>query len=444
MLALWQNGDLMSKTKVVKNSAQNPEQPKKKNVLLIVIAVMVSIALAVGIVLGVVNFILSRKAVVEYKGVRINEKEAAYLVSVYKTEYMASLNSRGIAAKDTSEFWETQNPDGSGTFGEGFTRAADSYLKAIAVGVYLYDQNAELDKVTKQSIETKAASVAEYLYNTEGFEALFEADAAKMGYDYEAYLNAAVMLYKYSISCSVVYGDSGEGAAYLPQKCIEYLNACYSHVRLVFIRTESTFETDDEGNRVEESGEYKLKAIESSEKEERVQEIESIKKLISDYNSGNASIDSQYISDLLQKYKAEQAASRIEKGYYFSPYSEYTASFTEDESMSRVVDMAYSMNIDSSQNAFSWCEVSVSGINGKKETAFCLIYKSPCVASAYADSDLSEFFTDFYKDAAALYIHPQDIAARSAEIETKDKFYDMQVVGIPYNKIHIIRDFSGS
>ena len=89
----------------VKN-AQNPVAPKKKkNALLIIVAAVSSFAVALGIVLGIINYIASRNAVMEYEGVRMDQKVASYLISVYKPTYIGELKKSGITyAADTEVF----------------------------------------------------------------------------------------------------------------------------------------------------------------------------------------------------------------------------------------------------------------------------------------------------------------------------------------------------
>lgn len=442
----------MAKAQVKKNGATNarsmkPTEPKKKkNPVVIFAALVAAAALCVGLVLGIISLVGSLRAVMEYKGVRLDEKTASYLVSVYKTDHIKSLKSSGIAyAEDTDEFWSRENPDGSGTFGAGFERGAEAYLKEVVVGAYLYDKNAELGSKAEAKIEKNARSVLEYYYRTEGFDALFEADAKKMGYDYKSYIKAAVLLYKSSAAWSAIYGESGSGASYFPTECNEYLNIAYSHVQLAFVRTKTTFKLDEDGNRVSSGGSYELDDLSDAQEKERADDISSIKSMIENYYSGAAGdtvLTAVTVEALAKKYKSDQSVSRIEKGYYFSPNSEYTASFIEDGGFSLITDKVFELETDSRGHAFGWCELKLKSLNGT-ETVTCFIYKSAPEANAYASSELSDFFTDFYADAARYYLYPKEVRERSAEVKVKDKFYEMNAVCIPQNNIHRIKELMG-
>ncbi len=418
----------------------------KKNPLFITVAVIAAIAISAGIVLGIVSLVRSSRAIMQYEGVRMERGVASYLISIYKTDHIAALKASGVSyASDSDEFWSKQNPDGTGTFGEGFERAAEAYLKEILVGVYLYDRNAELSKKVEEAIEKNANQVAEFYYKSEGFEARFEADAKKMGYDYKSYLEAAKMLYKSSMAWSVIYGSNGEAAANLPSECYEYLKSAYSHVELAFVRTKSTFKLDEDGGRVENMGTYVLDDLSDKQEAERLERVDFVKSLIDNYNSGISTdtvITPATIEALAKDYKSDQSVERISKGYYFSLTSEYTESFLSGyrNDLTPVVTAANNLKLDSKGNAFGVCELSLDGIDGK-ETVYCFIYKSEPAENAYADAELSDFFTDFFSDAVKYYIHPKDVAARSLEVKVKDKFYEMPILTIPQNNIHRIKQY---
>lgn len=439
--------------KIVKNKKGQECPKKKKNVLLIIVSAVVGLALTLGIVLGIINFIDARNAIMEYEGVRMDEKVASYLVSVYKPTYIADLKNpqkRNISyASDSEEFWSMQDPEGSGTFGEGFKRASEQYLKEILVGTYLYDKNTKMSDKTEEAIKKSADQVLEYHYGTAGFDVLFAKDAEKMGYDYEAYHEAAQMLYKSSRAWEVIYGSSGEGAIRFSAECNEFLNIAYSHVQLAFVRTKTTFKLDEDGNRVHESGKPTLDELTYTQINERIEKIASVKSMIDDYNNGrtpSAPVTQATVVDLAKEYKTDQSLSRIDKGYYFSPYSEYTTKSFLDEydkdGLNKIVEIALSLSLNNEGGTYAYVDLSLTSneVNGK-ESVTCFIYKSAPAKNAYADVELSDFFTDFFTDAAELYFYPKEVKARCESVEVKDKFYEMHIAAIPQNNIHKIREF---
>ncbi len=435
-----------------KTSANQPAgKKKKKNALFITGAVTVALALVVGIILGIIAIINSARAVMVYRGHTMDEKVATYLISVYKPRHLASLREAGISyADDSSEFWGMQNPDGSGTFGEGFVRASEMYLKEILVASYLYEASAGFTKDDKAAAKKSADQVAELRYNTEGFDALFEADARKMGYDYESYIEAAYMLYKARFACNALYGSDGSGASYLPGECNDFLKAEYTRVTLLFIRTETTFSTDADGNRLQEEGRYVLEFLLPEDAQERLENINSLTAQIDGYNSSGSPEEAAAIADKIKKYaeesyKADQSTDRTE--YYFSRNSDYKNSFiTAEGAFEAVVNEALGLNIDENGAGFGYCKIKLaskdSDVQSKTEDVWCFMYKSEPENGIYASSEHQLFFSDFYSDAAELYIYPMNLTQRCGDVKVKKKFREMPICDIPKNEKHVIREFA--
>ena len=435
-----------SRKKINKSVTTRGEKPRRgKNPLLIIAAAVIFVGILVGTVLGVISCVLSANAVMEYEGVRLDKKTASYLASVYKNTYIAALKASGVKdARDDVAFWQSTNPDGV-SYGDAFEKSAEQFLREVVVGVYLYDRYSELDKAQKAAIETSASKVAEYYYNTQGYEALFEKDAALMGYDYDSFVKAAEMLYKYRNACSAVYGASGEGAAELVSDCNEFLKNTYTHVEFLFIRTRTTFELDEDGNRKKNpDGTYPMRELTYKEKSDRESDIAELRSLIDSYNrgtSGDEIITPTVINAKAKKYLSDQSVARIEKGYYFSPSSEYTVSFSDDAQLKRALDLALSLDVGKSGEAYSYLTLNLADEDGNREPVECIVYKSPVAEHAYADSDLSSFFTDFYADAAE-YIHAKVMGIMTLDVEVKDSFYELDVALIPKNDKHVIRSFT--
>lgn len=421
---------------------------RRKNPLLIIVAVIVSLGILIGVALGVVSCVLSMNAVMEYEGVRLDKKVASYLSSTYKSTYLAYLRASGVThAEDNAEFWQSRTPSGS-TYGEDFEKSAEQYLRQIVVGVYLYDRYADMTDTVKDAVRQNASRVAEYYYKTEGYEALFEKDAAAMGYDYDAFEKAALMLYKYRMSQSAVWGNDGAGVAEHISECDEYLALAYTHVEFLFIRSRTTFELGEDGSRLKNAdGTYVKRLLTEDEMAERGRTVEMLRALIDSYYEGASSdaerISPDVISTVAKEYMSDQSVDRIEKGYYFSASSEYSESFSVDPQLKRVKDEALALELDVSGNGYAYLTLDLSDENGNSEPVECIMYKSPVAAHAYADADLADFFTDFYSDAAG-YVHTKALGALAADVKVKDAFYELGVALIPYNDKHVIREFSAA
>ncbi len=432
--------------KTTKTGTVNTVPKKKKNILLVTTAALAGLVLCVGLTLGIVNLVLSANAVVEYEGVRISKKVGAYLASTYKTAYIAELKKDGVTeAMDNEYFWASKTPEGI-TYAEDFERAAGEYISRIAIGCYLYDRNSDLTDAVKKRIKNKARQTAELYYMTEDFEDLFEKDAEAMGYDYDAYEQAAIMLYKSAAARNAVYGSKGEGVALIPGACEEYLNRAYTHVEFVFIRTATTYAVDEvTGERLKDSsGGYQKIILDSQKRQQRSLEAERLKALIDDYKKGGSGVGAtaltpETVRAVADKYLGDQSATRLDGGYYFSALSEYTASFVSASSLAPAVELALTLTLDVQGSAYGYVTLDLEDEDGERETVECFMYKSTPRAYAYADASLSDFFSDFYSDCAD-YTHRNDVTARLGDVKIKDAFYELDVALIPRNTTHVIRE----
>ena len=414
---------------------------KWKNPLFIIAAAVILAGILLGIILGAVSCIASRNAIVKYGSTRIDEKTAAYLVSRYKNAYISEL---GVEVDDTPEFWQTEKPDGV-TYGEDFEKSAENFLRAIAVGAYIFDTYAKMDKKTEEAIENSARRAAELYYEnvhrTSEYEELFEEDAEAMGYDYDAYVEGEKLLFKYENSRAAFFGSDGGGVLNYRTDCEDYLKLAYSHVELLFVRSETTFELDESGKRVKNAdGSYKKRTLTSEEKAERENTVAEIKAYIDAYNGGKESeISPLVIKSAARKYVSDQAEDRIEKGYYVSAASDYYESVgTWDSELKGALDLAMALRLDSSGNAYAYKDLTFYNGNGT-EKVWCIMYKSSVEEGAYADADLSDFFTDFYADAS-VFAHARMVDKLLPEVTVKDGFYEMQVALIPHNDKHKVNE----
>ena len=434
-----------------KKTVQNKDSaPKKaKNPLFIIAAAVICIGLLIGIAVGVASIILSATATVEYEGVRIDKKTAAYLISNYKNKYLAERNAEGVPdVADEPYFWQSYVDGTSTTYAEHFEKSAELYLRRGAVGAHLYDRYADMDKELKKSIEENAKEKLEFLYKTEGYEKVFEKDAETFGYNMKAYLKAAVLLYKYEQSCSAMFGKDGSGVASLADECNEYLRAAYAHVDLVFIRTLTTFEVDENGNRVKNpNGTYMKRLLTDDERAERVERIALLKRLVDEYNGaipGDIEISPETIKAVATDYAADQSVGRIEKGYYLSAGndghgSEYVRSLLEGDELDwkTVVEKALTLPLDVNGNAYSYVTLKYENVNGTTEDILCFMYKSSVAQNAYEDAELSDFFGDFYS-LAAPFAHRKLLDMTMDQVKVKKAFYKLEPVLIPKNNKHYL------
>lgn len=419
-----------------KNKQASTAVRKKKNPLLIIAAITVLVGIAVGVTLGVISCVASVNAVMEYEGVRLDKKTAAYLTSIHKNTYLAE--NKGT---DTVGFWQTKRSDGK-THDTAFRESAEKYMRELVVGARLFDRYSKLTDEMEETVKKSAAKVAEYYYRTEGFEKLFEADAAAMGYDYEAFEKAAMLLYKSSMARSAVYGENGSEVSKLVGECSEYLKKTYTHVEFLFLRTETTYVMDGGKRVTNPDGTYQVKVLTAEEREARNAAASRLDSLIEAYYSDSADgaekITPEVIRNIASEFVSDQSEDRINKGYYFSPYSEYTESFMSQKDLIPALEAAFKLELDVGGNAYGGVTLTLTNEVGERESVRCFIYKSEVAANAYRDAELSDFFTDFYSDAAD-YVHAKTIKTLSDDVKVKDAFYELDLVAIPHNDKHVLR-----
>ena len=428
------------------NENKKGKAPLLRNPLFVIAAAVAAVAILFGIILGVFSCVASLNAVVEYGGARIDKKAAAYLVSRYKNTYMQGL---GINAEDTEEFWQEKTPEGI-SYGEDFEKSAEEFLRTVAVGAYIFDTHASLSSSTERAIEESAKNALELYYenthHTRDYEELFKADAALYGYDFASFVEGEKLLYKYEMSRAALFGSDGSGVGVYSGDCAEYLDLAYTHVEIAFIRTQTTFDVSEEsGERIKNAdGSYKKRALTDEEKAQRASDVLDIMALIDAYNAGDAQtgISPSVINSAATRYKTDQAEDRIEKGYYISKSSDYYKSVSDwSAELKGAFDAALALTLDSSGNAYAYKELTLSNGN-TDERVYCLMYKSRAASGAYADTDLSEFFSDFYADAS-VYAHAKLVGELTEKVTVKDAFYDMNVALIPHNDKHKVNEIKG-
>ncbi len=383
--------------------------------LIIFAAAFVCAALIFGVVFGIIIAVDNASAIASYGGVNIDEETAKYLSSYHKYTYIAYLRSQKVEAYDDPEFWYSSNADGI-TYGRLLTEGARAFISDVLVSNYYFDKYSSLDSSAKAAIEAAVEAVEGRFYSDGA--ALNEA-LAKRGLTRRGLERAAEMIYKTAYAQTMIYGDSGAklmNADYF-YECERYL-AEYSRVKLLFIRTENTFELDENGKRLQDSGGYKMRELSVTEKSERAALMEKIDAEIAGYKSG---ADIQITEELFEGYIKKQGEGDPElddEGYYFSKASAYTAAFASDVSED-IVRTALDIRI---------------GDYAKVETEFavCYLYRCEPATGAYLDTSETGFFADFYSDAAD-FLFVDTLDKIRGDVVFNDKLSDADIIGVGYD-----------
>lgn len=382
-----------------------------KRALIILVSVFLGAVILFGATLGIVSAVRSSRAYFSYKGVTVPVGVVNYLAATRKSAFMSTLTREGVECYDKPEFWNSKNALGV-EYGEVLEDEIEHYVSSVIVGAYLFDRYTSLTKEERESLKTAQSEVLEF--KAGGSRAEFNRLAEPMGFDYSDFTSATELIYKYNSAKSVIFGYNGaslSGGDFTPQ-CDEFFDT-YSHVMLMFIRTEGRYVIN------EETGLSEYVEFTDGKKAEIQEEIAHIRTLI---NAAEEGVGDERMSPdaflwyILNEYNYDE--KNAESGYYFAPTSSYTQEFADDAP--DVVSRALALEEGHYAEAVA------------DDLGVCFIYKYPCESGAYYKSSLSHFFGDFYADAAD-YLYAKEINELIEGVKIKDKFYDIDLVSLPYN-----------
>lgn len=397
----------------------NTDKPRR-SFLKIFTLVFISAVILFGVTLGAVSAILNANAVFKYEGVSLGGGEVNYLASYYKYRYMASLSSGGVSVSDTSEFWNS-TAEGDKTYLDLLKEKTESYIKEMLVAVYLFDSYSKLSSSEKDKIASACDEVLDY--KADGDTDAFNSMAKRFGFDFKSFKKATTLLYKAAMAQDVIYGANGENMKNFPDLCERYLNVSYSHVHLIFIRTENTFVVNEDGNRVQGDDGYDLtRPLTDEEKAERLGAIARLDEMILGLETqGDMQISPEMFFEYQKKYD-EGDYTKYGTGYYFAKNSDYSKEFSS--AFAQVVNASLEMKVSSYKKI-------------KTDVGYCFIYKDKVESGAYASAD-KDFFTDFYADSAAASFS-DSIVTLSEGVRVGEDFFELDLLSLPYNNNIIAR-----
>ena len=384
---------------------------KSKRLFLIFTAVFLGCVLTVGIVLGVISAVRSKDSVMKYKGVYLKEGVANYISASYKNEYINALIKSNISASDDESFWSSEAYDGV-TYGDLLAKSTERYLMSVIIGSYLFDRNSRYTKEDKANVQRAIDEVL--YYRADSSQVRFNEIGAEMGFTFEDFEKASVLLYKYQRAEDIIFGEEGESltSGGFSAECNEFFLNNYSKVRVMLIRTDGEWETD------KETGEPTFRGYSDVEKERILESIADIRAKISDGRMN----EEAFIWHIENEYPT--GTPNDTDGYYFANGSSYSLQFMEegiDDGADEIVNLALSMGV----GEYAECEL---------EIGTCFIYKCELDGSAYSNSSLSRFFEDFYK-LAKPYVYSKSVEVFFSDVSVKDRYNENYVITQPRNSL---------
>ena len=403
------------------SKAKNPTPPKagRGRIILIAVSALLAFFILAGVVLGIAVGVRNRRAVVAYDGVRMDEGVTAFFLSYYKSIFLSSLRTSGIDAYDTEDFWDDIFYSDT-TYGQYYEQNAKKYISEICAAASLFDELSSLSRTDKENIDKVVAEVIEY--KADGSRDRFNELAAEYGFDYSDFKEAARLLYKAQSARVGAFGKNGERLESLSDEYYDYIEeyySLYSRVKLLFIRTETKFLLDADGNRViGKDGNDSLVSLSDDEKAERQSILATIRAAISAAKAGADGAMNPIMFDNLLTKHGEGDADMNSSGYYFFSEADYTADFAE--AFPEIVETACSMKVG------EYAEVAT-------DFGFCFIYKCDPALAAYTNTAVDGCFSDFYSDAAD-YIFAKSVESMRVDVLINDEgFAALNPLKIPAN-----------
>ena len=397
------------KRKLVKEELHEP----KRKFLLIFVCIFVAIVLIFGAVLGIVSSMKKAKAAVSYRSEMMDKEVASFFATLYKYEYMSVLRKAGAYPEDTYAFWNKDSGNGK-SYGELLVQGTRGYLAQILVTNYLFDKYVDLTSDERALI----SQAAENTLNEKagGSKSKFNEEVSIFGFSYSSFKTATEMLYKAAMAESVFCGNNGENMQSQTELINEYINE-YSHVKLLFIRTDKTYVLDDKGNRVTlDGGTYQMRELSAEEKAERLLLIEEIDSLIAAIGTGEMSMSKDTFDYYVSEYD-EGDPNMHSSGYYFHPDADFSIAY--DENFEEITDKVYAASIGGFAKA-------------EEDFGVCYIYKyEPTIADIEVDS-LKNCFADFYTNLAGEFFS-ETLTELMGEVKYSDIFDEVDVLDLPYN-----------
>ena len=389
---------------------------KEKRFFVILISAFLALVIIFGAVLGIVSAVKRSKTAVSFGGLWIDVETASFFASQYKARFMSSVSASGITGvEDSPGFWNSTSEMGE-SYLTLLNRGVREYIGAILASNYLFDRYSRLTSDDKKIISD--AVEATVTYRADGSLEKFNEAASEYGFSYSSFKKAATMLYKATLAMEAVCGSEGENFKGEEDLISDYIKE-YSHVRLLFIRTEKTYLLDSGGEKVvDNDGSYKLRDLTDDEKAERAALIAEIRSYIDAIGTDEAAMGSEMF-DLYLEGHDEGDRTTHDYGYYLHRDSDFSKAFGEQ--FPKLSERIYEMEVGS----FGEAEV---------DFGVCFIYKYSPVASDVEVGVLEDFFLDFYYNLSEKFYNEQ-LALVSSEVKFSEKFDTVDMLLIPKNHI---------
>lgn len=383
-----------------------------RNKMLIIVSILLACVLLFCAVMAVVAIVRNMSVVMSCDGAYMDVGEATYLAATFKSMF---INRYGLS--DTAQFWASRYSAGQ-TWGELLQQKTEEYLRQLTFGARLYDSIATMSKENEKMIEEQLLAMLEGQRSSAAF---IDSQADICGYNFDDMVDAGIILYKSYLAKRLLFGDQGatleklaySEQAYYREEVESFFASEYRYVSIAYIRLESEIDFDDDGNYSPgNDGTIEMRPLTDEEKAERAALVAEVKDKIS-----SGSFTSEELTSIIKQYNKNYDYSTT--GYYFATTSSATVDYNEK------------ISADVIAKVFEMDEGDFAVVD-EPDMAYIVYRGAHTSEYAFEDLKYSDFFGDFYSDAAD-HIFASLLEEGMTEVKVKDKYYEIDVLSLKPN-----------
>ena len=395
-----------------------------KRLVMILTAAFLGAVLILSAVLGIVGAVKQNSYFMYCGGVGVDEGVVNYLAVARKTTYLKSLNEEyGKIHEDSESLWQSKMPGSDKTYGEDLKEDVESYLKSVIAANAVFNKYTSLTAADKTAINQAISDKLTSIVGVGGSARDFNERAVEYGFDYSSLVIGTEMLYKYKYAAVKIFGSDGENSSLVSSLYPMYQEFIeeYSRVYLVFVRDETAFVLDENGNRVKDSnGKDKLRE-KTAEELVRVEEaLAEIRAVLPGLNSG--AVAPEKYEELMLEYD-EGDPEYYTDGYYFHKNSsitkEYKARFPGLVEAATALEIGQATEVQTTEGP-------------------CFIYRAGISEGAYISSIDNPTLADFFT-LAGKSIYSKLVAEAAKNVEIRERWEKANPADIPYTTDFLVR-----
>ena len=407
---------------------RSAKRAKGRRFLITFVCIFLALVIGLGSGFGIYIAVRNKNSAIRIGNITVSEGSARFLVSTFKSDYIALLHNNQIDAYDSERFFASEAEDGV-SYGEHLSEYVRGRLVSVVASAEIYSK--ALGRTDARDVALATANQILSL-RFSGDEDKFNEEAEKLGFDFDDYTDAIELLYTELAAMEAIYGADGENLSQYPEQCAEYLET-FARVQILFLMENDRYSLDENGDYIEnpaDNGETAL-THQMSESEKALRE-ELITKLSGYVSEGRMTEDTVMYYQPTAKGDYEKSdgdpywLGGVDLGYYFNMDSGETKRFAKR--YEGVVEAAFDMSVG------EYRMVECPSIDG-----VCLLYRCEPSGVAYANTE-NPFFSDFYSNAS-YFLYSKVIDTYKDEVVFGERFDKIDVVSQKNSKLFVVNSF---